>query len=109
MASNASPKVPRHRSRAATQVASATPKPAAQRDSGVFVQVGAFGDANNARRRYRQLRESGIGHAFVQEDRSSSPPLFRVRIGPIANVAEYDNLVARLGRLGITETHLVTD
>ena len=94
---------------ARTQVASATPKPAPQRDSGVFVQVGAFGDASNARRRYRQLRESGIGHAFVQEDRSSSPPLFRVRIGPIANVAEYDNLVARLGRLGITETHLVTD
>ena len=57
----------------------------------------------------KRLRESGIGHAFVQEDRSASPPLYRVRIGPIANVAEYDNLVTRLGRLGITDTHLVTD
>jgi rare lipoprotein A len=92
-----------------TRVASTPPRARPVPDSSVFVQVGAFGDANNARRRYRELRESGIGQAFVQEDRSSSPPLYRVRIGPIANVDQYDSVVANLQRIGITETHLVTE
>ena len=75
----------------------------------IFVQVGAFGDPTNARRRYRMLRESGIDSAFVHEDESASPTLYRVRIGPIANVVQYDSIVADLQRLGITETHLVTE
>jgi hypothetical protein len=32
-----------------------------------------------------------------------------VRIGPIANVSEYDSIVEQLQRLGISETHLVTE
>ena len=75
----------------------------------IFVQVGAFGDPVNARRRYRLLRESGIDSAFVHEDESTSPTLYRVRIGPIANVVQYDSIVEDLQRLGITETHLVTE
>jgi rare lipoprotein A len=75
----------------------------------IFVQVGAFGEASNARRRYRELRDSGIGPTFVHEDRSTSRTLYRVRIGPIADVSEYDSIVRQLQRLGITDTHLVTD
>lgn len=75
----------------------------------IFVQVGAFGEINNARRRYRLLREGGIEPAFVHEDRSTSPTLYRVRIGPIADVTQYDSIVAQLQKLGITETHLVTE
>ncbi len=75
----------------------------------IFVQVGAFGEINNARRRYRLLREGGIGPAFVHEDKSTSPTLYRVRIGPIADVTQYDSIVAQLQKLGITETHLVTE
>ena len=84
---------------------------AAPADSGdsIYVQVGAFGDPTNARRRYRMLRESGIDAAFVHEDESTSPPLYRVRIGPIANVLQYDSIVEDLQQLGITESHLVTE
>ena len=82
--------------------------PADSSDS-IFVQVGAFGDPTNARRRYRMLRESGIDAAFVHEDESTSPPLYRVRIGPIANVLQYDSIVEDLQQLGITESHLVTE
>jgi rare lipoprotein A len=75
----------------------------------IFVQVGAFGEASNARRRYHQIRERGIGPAVVHEDRGASGTLYRVRIGPIANVSEYDSIVRQLQRMGINETHLVTN
>ena len=75
----------------------------------IFVQVGAFGEPENARRRFTLLRDVGIDKAFVQKDRSTSPALYRVRIGPIANVRQYDSIVERLQGLGISETHLVTE
>ncbi|MEE8528418.1 MAG: septal ring lytic transglycosylase RlpA family protein, partial [Gammaproteobacteria bacterium] len=76
-------------------------------EADVYVQVGAFGDAENARRRFALLRTGGVGNAFVLEDYSQSPALYRVRIGPIADVVQYDSLVVRLQNLGISETHLV--
>ncbi len=75
----------------------------------IYVQVGAFGDKNNARRRFSLLREHGIREAFVYEESGRSPTLYRVRIGPIADVGQYDQVVAKLERIGITETHLVTE
>lgn len=91
------------------QAEKAESPPAAGRESTVYVQVGAFGDAENARRRFALLRSGGIGDAFVLEDNSTSPALYRIRIGPIADVLQYDNLVAQLQNLGISETHLVTE
>ena len=78
-------------------------------DSTIYVQVGAFGDAENARRRFALLRSGGIGNAFVLEDSSSDPAVFRIRIGPIADILQYDTLVAKLQDLGIAESHLVTE
>jgi rare lipoprotein A len=75
----------------------------------VFLQVGAFGEPENARRRFNQLRDVGIDKAFVHEDTSTSPALYRVRIGPIADVHQYDSIVEQLQSNGISETHLVTE
>ncbi len=75
----------------------------------LYVQVGAFGDQSNARRRFSLLRKHGIRDAFVFEETGRSPTLYRVRIGPIANVKQYDIVVAKLEQIGIAETHLVTD
>ena len=75
----------------------------------VFLQVGAFGEPENARRRFNQLRDVGIDKAFVHEDTSTSPALYRVRIGPIADVHHYDSIVEQLQSNGISETHLVTE
>jgi rare lipoprotein A len=86
-----------------------TSKPPPGKAGNIFVQVGAFGEAGNARRRYRQLRDGGIGPAFVHEDRSGSGTLYRVRIGPIADASQYDSIVRQLQRMGINDTHLVTD
>ncbi|MFQ5981854.1 MAG: septal ring lytic transglycosylase RlpA family protein [Woeseiaceae bacterium] len=78
-------------------------------ESTIYVQVGAFGDAENARRRFALLRSGGVGNAFVLEDNSKSPAIYRIRIGPIIDVLQYDSLVAQLQDLGISDTHLVTE
>jgi rare lipoprotein A len=75
----------------------------------IFLQVGAFGEPENARRRFSMLRDIGLDRAFVYEDRSTSPSLYRVRIGPIADVVQYDSIVERLQNVGISDTHLVTE
>ncbi|MBT8109191.1 MAG: septal ring lytic transglycosylase RlpA family protein [Gammaproteobacteria bacterium] len=75
----------------------------------IFVQVGAFGERENAERRLGVLAASGIDNAFIHEDASTSPPLLRVRIGPVARVIEYDILVEELENIGITDPYLVLE
>ena len=77
--------------------------------SKIFVQVGAFGDRSNAARRLTFLSGSGINNAFIFEDKSSGTSLYRVRIGPVANVVQYDVLVEELEGLGITDPYLITE
>lgn len=88
----------------------ATPAPAAPAvEHQIFVQVGAFGDRANADRRLNMLAAAGIDNAFIHEDRSASPALLRVRIGPVADVLQYDLLVAELQNLGIQDPYLIAD
>jgi rare lipoprotein A len=75
----------------------------------IFVQVGAFGERDNAARRLAMLSQSGIENGFIHEDTSTSPSLYRVRIGPVADVMQYDLLVDELEGLGITDPYLITE
>ena len=79
-----------------------------QEDNEVFVQVGAFGDRANAERRQAVLMAGGILDAFIFADEGSNPPLYRVRIGPIAGADDYDGIVGKLEVLGIDSPYLVT-
>ena len=79
------------------------------RAESMFVQVGAFGEPENARRRFAMLRDNGIEKAFVHKDGSASPAIYRVRIGPIASVMQYDSIVEQLQGVGISESHLVSE
>lgn len=75
----------------------------------IFVQVGAFGERSNADRRVNTLAGSGISGVNVFEDAAASPPLYRVRIGPVADVEQYDRLVVELEKLGITDPYLIAE
>lgn len=75
----------------------------------IYVQVGAFGDVDNAKRRFALLRDSGISSAFVHKDKSHTPALYRIRIGPVRGVDDYDALVRKLASIGVIESHLVTN
>ena len=81
----------------------------ADRSHRIFVQVGAFGDRINAERRLALLSASGISNAFIHEDRSTVPTLLRVRIGPVADVVQYDILVEELENIGILDPYLVAE
>ncbi len=78
-------------------------------ESKVYVQVGAFGERANAERRHQMLQGQGIDNAFVHRDEGGNPALYRVRIGPIADVGQYDSVVARLEKMGISDSHIVTE
>ena len=75
----------------------------------VFVQVGAFGERINAERQLAELSLAGIGSAFIDEQRTPERALYRVRIGPVASVAQYDTLVTELERIGIVDPYLIND
>lgn len=75
----------------------------------IYVQVGAFGESVNAERRLRLLTSAGIAGGLIYTDQTVSPTLFRVRIGPIADVVQYDVLVEELETLGISDPYLITE
>jgi len=74
-----------------------------------FVQAGAFSDPKNADRLAEKLRGGGYGTVFVRENEIAGRRMFRVRIGPISSVEEFDRIVAALARGGINEAHLALD
>ena len=90
-------------------VAKPPAEPVRPGDSSVYLQVGAFGDQDNAARRYRMLKDNGIEQAFVHQEADRVPAIYRIRIGPIDGVEQYDQVVGELNRMGIAETHLVTE
>jgi rare lipoprotein A len=66
----------------------------------LFLQAGAFGQAANARQLADRLRREGFeGIAVI--DPAAGSTLYRVRLGPIADVASFDRLAARLEQMGI--------
>jgi len=75
----------------------------------LFVQVGAFGGRENAARRLAMLSQSGIANAFIHEDTSTHPSLYRVRVGPVGGVNQYDRLVEELEGLGIKDPYLIAE
>lgn len=100
-----------------TSVSTASPEP--QADSGtaqpfnggnkLYVQVGAFGDRANAERRLGELSLAGIGDAFIHEEQSTDRVLYRVRIGPVADVVQYDVIVDDLEAMGISDPYLISE
>jgi len=95
--------------RRSTAPRNTAPPPTAVNTNKVFVQVGAFGSRENADRRLGALKSGGIGTAFVIKDEGSNPAIYRVRIGPIKGVVQYDILVEELENLGISDPYLVTE
>lgn len=75
----------------------------------LYVQTGAFADPRNAERELARLHAAGLERAFVLSPLEGESRLFRVRLGPVSSVAEFDRLAARLAALGIPDARLVTE
>lgn len=84
--------------------------PAAPAASGVgfAVQLGAFGQANDANALRDKVRAAGFS-AFVEQVRTEKGSLHRVRVGPVANRADAEQLkaqvAAKVGVAGMVRPH----
>lgn len=84
--------------------------PAAPAASGVgfAVQLGAFAQASDANALRDKVRAAGFS-AFVEQVRTEKGVLHRVRVGPVANRADADQLkaqvAARVGVAGMVRPH----
>jgi rare lipoprotein A len=72
----------------------------------LYVQVGAFGDPFNAERMHQRLAALGFDNVSVVPEVARDRPLYRVRLGPLADVASYDRLVDRLHSVAIDDIYL---
>lgn len=75
----------------------------------LYAQAGAFADERNARQLADRLKAAGVADVAVDSVRASGRDLFRVRVGPLATVADYDALVARLRGAGFDHVMLALD
>jgi rare lipoprotein A len=76
----------------------------------LFIQAGAFADRINAQRVVQRLHTGGLAKAFIlAPPPDGKAPLYRVRVGPINGVPEYDRLAAELARLGYPDARLAND
>jgi rare lipoprotein A len=73
------------------------------------LQVGAFGARGNAEQLESRLNASGISNTRVHLTPGESPAMYRVRIGPMFTIEEYDKMVQRVSLMQITDTQLVIE
>lgn len=74
-----------------------------------YVQAGAFASADNARRLRDRMQHGGIERTLIVPLLSGKATLYRVRVGPIGSVAEFDRIAAQLNALGIADVRLAND
>jgi len=75
----------------------------------LYVQAGAFADEHNAQRLLRRLQAAGLPAVFVAAPLAGSAPLYRVRVGPVGSVADFDRIAARLNALGVAQVRLAVE
>lgn len=73
----------------------------------LYVQVGAFAVEAHAERIVTRLHAAGLAGAFIFGPPVARGHLYRVRIGPVSGVPQFDHLVARLTALGYPGARLV--
>jgi rare lipoprotein A len=87
--------------------ASPAPVPQTMAAPVLYLQAGAFGVAANAEQLAQRLRREGIESVRVLEPDTTSS-LYRVRVGPIPDVAAFDATAQRVSRLGV-ESRLISE
>ena len=75
----------------------------------MYVQVGAFARQQNADDLKRQLETHGLDNVVIRYDARTQPALYRVRVGPVRDATEYDDVVDRVARLDVSTPRLVVE
>ncbi len=72
----------------------------------MYLQVGAFGDPNNARRLRDRLSGALGMNVVIQPFSKDAQTLQRVRIGPLQSVGQADRVMLQLRELGLDKAHM---
>jgi rare lipoprotein A len=76
----------------------------------IFLQVGAFKQKTNALALKNKITAlQNINYRIQQSTISNNQLVYKLQLGPIFSVNEADQLVQHLAKLGITNTHFITE
>ncbi|MEM8984228.1 MAG: septal ring lytic transglycosylase RlpA family protein [Pseudomonadota bacterium] len=78
-------------------------------NAALFVQVGAFASLDNAEGMFIRLRETGFSPVDIVTIPDESPPLYRVRVGPLRDATALDAIVTRLQSTGIGTVQVIVE
>lgn len=78
-------------------------------DGMYYIQVAAFQDHQNAKRLRNKLRQMPITEIKIMEGVQNQKKIYRVRIGPVANLKLADELTELLSQHGLTGTRIIMD
>ncbi len=77
---------------------------------GIYLQVGAFADADNAERLAQRLRQASLGAVQVEPGAESMvASVRRVRVGPLVSVDRADQVSARIEGMGLPRPQVAVD
>ena len=74
-----------------------------------YIQVGAFRQQANAEKLRRRLKPLGAPLISISRAMAHGQRAYRVRIGPLTDIALADAIVARLAHYGVLEHRIVVD
>jgi len=75
----------------------------------IYVQAGAFADRSNAARLSGRLRALGSPISVTAGVTGRGASVYRVRLGPVADVDAADQLLSRVMADGFTQARIVVD
>ncbi len=78
-------------------------------DAGMYVQAGAFSERGNAEQLASRLRAGGLPDVLIADGLAGGRALYRVRIGPVTGVEDFDRTMNQLSDLGIEGAYLATE
>lgn len=76
---------------------------------GIYLQVGAFSDADNAERLAQRLRQAKLGDVQILDAQVNGHHVHRVRVGPLADVEQADQVSARIEAMGLPSPQVAVD
>jgi rare lipoprotein A len=82
---------------------------ALQNNPNLYLQIGAFSNAENAERLRSRLGNMARGNVRIVRAELDQRTIYRVRIGPIADVEEADRMSRELVVLGLDDPRIVID
>jgi rare lipoprotein A len=85
------------------------PAPAVVTGGHIYLQVGAFSDADNAQRLAERLRQANLGAVQVMDAEVNGRRVRRVRVGPLADVDRADQVSARIEGMGLPRPQVAVD